>query len=88
MVTVNKDAVVRAVAEKTGLPLAAAKSAIEAFTDHVGMAAAEGATIRLMGFGSFSVKARRARTGRNPATGEVIEIPETRRLVFKASKAS
>ncbi|MEI2806229.1 MAG: HU family DNA-binding protein [Albidovulum sp.] len=88
MVTVNKDAVVRAVAEKTGLPLSATKSVIDAFTDHVGTAAAEGATIRLMGFGSFSVKARPARTGRNPKTGEAVAIPETRRLVFKASKAS
>lgn len=88
MVTVNKDAVVRAVAEKTGLPLSATKSVIDAFTDHVANAARQGDTIRLAGFGSFSVKARPARTGRNPATGQTIEIPETRRLVFKASRKS
>lgn len=88
MVTVNKETVVRAVAEKTGQPQSVARSAIDALTDYLRTAAAEGATIRIAGFGSFSVKARPARTGRNPATGEAIDIPETRRLTFKAFKAS
>lgn len=87
MGTVTKDAIVRAVAEKTGQPIAQAKAAIESFLDATKERAEAGDTIRLMGFGSFSVKARPARLGRNPGTGETIEIPETRRLTFKASKA-
>lgn len=86
MGTVDKEAIVRVVAERAGVPQTAAKAVIEAFTDHIATAAAEGATMRLRGFGSFSVKARPPRAGRNPATGQPIEIPETRRLVFKASK--
>ena len=44
-----------------------------------------GDTVALIGFGKFQVKARPARTGRNPATGHPIEIPESRKLHFKAS---
>lgn len=88
MGTVDKEAIVRAVADKVGISQVSAKAVIEAFTDHVTTAAEQGDTIRLRGFGSFSVKARPPRTGRNPATGQTIEIPETRRLVFKASKKS
>lgn len=88
MGTVSKDALVRAVAETTGQQMAVTKATIDAFLDTVRNRAEAGDTLRLMGFGSFSVKARPARMGRNPSTGEAIEIPETRRLVFKASKAS
>lgn len=88
MVTVNKDALARVVAEKASITLGAGKLAIDAVCDAIRERAEVGDTIRLIGFGSFSVKARPARNGRNPATGEPIAIPETRRLVFKASKAS
>lgn len=87
MATVNKDVLVRAVAETTGQQLAATKATIEAFLDATRGRAEQGDTIRLNGFGSFAVKARPARLGRNPATGEAIDIPETRRLTFKAAKA-
>ena len=88
MVTVNKDALVRDVAEGNGLPIKTAKDVIDAFLGRISAHAEGGATVRLTGFGSFSVKARPPRTGRNPATGAPIEIAETRRLVFKASKTS
>jgi len=88
MGTVTKDALVRTVAEATGQTNAAAKAAIEAFCDTVQSRAAAGDTIKLMGFGSFQVKARASRKGRNPSTGEEIDIAETRRLTFKASKVA
>ena len=89
MVTVNKDALARMVSERAGKPsIAEAKATIDAVLDTIRERAEAGDTIRIAGFGSFSVKARPARTGRNPATGLTIEIPETRRLTFKAFKAS
>ncbi len=87
MGTVNKDTLVKTVAEKTGASSAATKAIIEAFLDVTRDRAEAGDTIRLNGFGAFSVKARPARIGRNPATGEPLEIPESRRLMFKAAKA-
>jgi len=88
MVTVNKDALARVVVEKSGLSVTAAKLAVDDVLDAIRERAEAGDTIRIAGFGSFSVKARPARTGRNPATGEPIAIPETRRLHFKPFKAS
>jgi len=88
MGTVAKDALIKAVAEKTGATAAATRAAIDAFLDVTRTRAEEGDTVRINGFGSFSVKARPARKGRNPRTGETLEIAETRRLTFKASKVS
>jgi DNA-binding protein HU-beta len=88
MGTVHKEALIKAVAEKTGGTVAATRATVEAFIDLTRDRAEAGDTVRLMGFGSFSVKARPARMGRNPATGAAMEIPETRRLTFKASKAN
>ena len=88
MGTVNKEAVVRSAAEKAGMSLATARSVIEAFLDDVRARAEAGDTVRFTGFGSFQVRARAARQGRNPATGETIAIPESRKLTFKASKTT
>lgn len=86
MGTINKDTLVKLVAEKAGVTAAAAKATIEAFLDVTRDRAEAGDTVRLNGFGAFSVKARPARIGRNPATGEPMDIQESRRLVFKAAK--
>lgn len=86
MGTVNKDTLVKIVADKTGATMAATKATIDALLDVTRERAETGDTIRLNGFGAFSVKARPARVGRNPATGAPMEIPESRRLVFKAAK--
>jgi DNA-binding protein HU-beta len=86
MGTVTKDALVRRVAETTGQKIAAARATIDAFLDAAKALAEAGDTVRLMGFGSFQVKARPPRIGRNPKTGEAMEIAESRRLTFKASK--
>ena len=88
MGTMTKDALIRAVSEATGQPVTATKATIEAFCSTVQNRAAHGDTVKLMGFGTFQVKARAARMGRNPATGEQIEIAETNRLTFRASKVS
>jgi DNA-binding protein HU-beta len=88
MVTVGKDAIARDIAAKNNITVAAANLAIDAVTAAIRDHAQAGNNVRLIGFGSFSVRARPARTGRNPRTGEAVAIPETRRLVFKASKTS
>lgn len=87
MGTVNKSEVARIVAETAGLQLKQAEAAIDAALAEILRRANHGDTVRFIGFGAFSVKARPARTGRNPATGEAIPIPESRKLVFKAGKA-
>lgn len=83
---VHKKDLIREVAEATGATAKQVQSTIEQLLASIAFHAAQGATVRLTGFGSFAVKARPARTGRNPATGQQIEIPETTRLTFKASK--
>lgn len=88
MATVHKEALIKSVAGQTGQSVAATKATVEAFLDTARGRAEAGDTVRLTGFGSFSVKARPARMGRNPATGAAMEIPETRRLTFKASKSN
>lgn len=86
MVTVTKDALARLVTDKSaGGTLSEAKAMIDAIFETIRERAEAGDTIRTA-VGSFSVRARPARTGRNPATGEPLAIPETRRLVFKASR--
>jgi len=89
MVTIGKDALARLVSEKAGRPtVAETRDTIDALIETIRERTDAGDTIRILGFGSFCVKSRRARTGRNPRTGETVEIAETRRLHFKASRAS
>lgn len=88
MGTVNKSDLIRDVAVATGQTVAATQATVDAFLGTLKSRAELGDTIRLTGFGAFQVKARPARMGRNPRTGEPVEIPETRRLTFKASRIS
>jgi DNA-binding protein HU-beta len=60
---------------------------LDAFTDSIAVALKEGGTVSIIGFGTFSVKERAARTGRNPQTGAVIEISASKTPSFKAGKA-
>lgn len=83
----NKTQLIDVVAEKAELPKAQAKAAIEAFTDAVTDALKEGDEVTLVGFGTFGVRERAARTGRNPQTGKEIQIPAAKNPVFKAGKA-
>jgi DNA-binding protein HU-beta len=71
-------------AEKAGLTKADAKKALDAFVDSTGEALKKGDRVALVGFGSFSVSKRSARTGRNPQTGKEIKIPAKKVVKFKA----
>ena len=82
----NKVTLVAKIAEKSGLSKKQAELALGAFIDSVTEALKEGDKVQLMGFGTFEVKERAARTGRNPATGETIEIPAGKIPSFKAGK--
>ncbi|MDD9979324.1 MAG: HU family DNA-binding protein [Boseongicola sp.] len=75
------------VAEKAGLSKADAGSAVSAVLDTISVALAKGDKIALVGFGNFEVSERAAREGRNPATGETIQIAASKAVKFKAGKA-
>ena len=82
----TKVTLVAKIAEKTGLSKKQAELALGAFIDSVTEALKEGDKVQLMGFGTFEVKERAARTGRNPSTGATIEIPASKTPTFKAGK--
>jgi nucleoid DNA-binding protein len=71
---VNKDELARDVAAKSGLEVGQAKRALEATLSSIEEQMGEGNEVRLTGFGKFSVSERSARTGRNPRTGETMQI--------------
>lgn len=83
----NKTDFVNAIAEKTGLTKKDAEKALTAVTDIIRDTLVDGDKIQLVGFGSFEVKHRAARTGHNPRTSETIEIAAAKVPVFKAGKA-
>jgi DNA-binding protein HU-beta len=83
----NKSDLIDAMAEAADIPKTTAARALDAFTDSVAIALKEGGTVSIIGFGTFSVKERAARTGRNPQTGAVIEISASKTPSFKAGKA-
>lgn len=83
----NKSELIDAVAESADIPKAAAARAIDAFANAVAGALKSGDTVSLVGFGSFVVKQRPARTGRNPQTGAPINIAAAKVPAFKAGKA-
>lgn len=82
----NKTELVAAIAEKTGLKKEDAKKAVDAFVDVVTEGLVNGDKIALVGFGTFEVADRPARTGLNPLTGEKIEIAASKLPKFKAGK--
>ena len=83
----NKTELINAVAEKADLSKKDAEAAITAMVDAITEALAQEEKVQLVGFGSFEVKTRAARVGRNPRTGEEIPISEAKLPVFKAGKA-
>ena len=82
----NKTELIAAVAAKTGLTKKDAERVISATFETITEALVKGDKVAVAGFGSFEVKAREARVGRNPRTKETIQIPATRLPAFKASK--
>ena len=83
----NKNDLVQAVAVEANLSKADAARAVDAVLSSVGKALKQGDTVALVGFGTFQVKERAARTGRNPRTGEEIKIAASKNPVFQAGKA-
>ena len=79
----NKTELVAAIAEKAELSKKDAEKALKAFTEQL----KNGDKIQLVGFGTFEVAERAARTGQNPQTGKAIEIPASKAPKFKAGKA-
>ncbi|HCS90276.1 MAG: HU family DNA-binding protein [Thiohalocapsa sp. PB-PSB1] len=83
----NKSDLIDAMAEAAEIPKTAAARALDAFTESIAVALKGGDTVSIIGFGTFSVKERAPRTGRNPQTGEAIEIGASKTPSFKAGKA-
>jgi len=84
---VNKSELIDAVAASADIPKAQAGRALDAVLESVTSTLAKGEQVVLVGFGTFSVKDRAARTGRNPQTGDPIDIPAATIPSFKAGKA-
>lgn len=83
----NKTELISAVSEKAYISKIKAGLVIDAITDAVTQALVSGDDVSLVGFGTFEVRSRAKRTGRNPKTGEDITIPAARVPVFRAGKA-
>ena len=83
----NKNEIVAAIAEKSGLTKKDAEAALNAYTEVVTDALKAGDSVQLIGFGTFEVRERAARQGRNPHTGETIEIAAAKVPAFKPGKA-
>lgn len=83
----TKADLINSMSEKADLSKADAEKALKAFTDAVTEALKAGEKVALVGFGTFSVGERAARTGQNPQTGEKINIPAAKAPKFKAGKA-
>ncbi len=83
----NKSELIEAIAASADIPKAAAGRALDAMVDNVTGALQKGDQVVLVGFGTFAVKERAARTGRNPQTGAEIQIAAAKVPSFKAGKA-
>nr|WP_298892196.1 HU family DNA-binding protein [uncultured Acinetobacter sp.] len=82
----NKPELINAIAAKTGIKKTTIGEVIDALTNTVTEELANGGEVALIGFGTFSVKDRAERTGRNPKTGEPLHLPASKAPVFKAGK--
>lgn len=83
----NKSELVAAMAEKANVSKKAAEESLNAILDAVKDAMVKGDKVQLVGFGSFEVRTRAARKGKNPQTGAEMKIPACKAPVFKAGKA-
>ena len=82
----NKSQLIEAVVAKSGIKKKDAEAAISALTETIAEAMKNGDKVQLVGFGTFAVKERSARTGRNPKTGAAINVPASKHPAFSASK--
>ena len=82
----NKNDLVSAVAGSAGMSKADSAKAVEGVFGAISGALSSGGDVRIVGFGTFSVVNRKATTGRNPRTGQAIQIPASKQPKFKAGK--
>jgi DNA-binding protein HU-beta len=83
----TKNELAEQVAQRTGLPTSQARQVVEATIDVVSDELASGGEVALAGFGKFSVSQRAARQGRNPSTGQTIQIAASKAAKFSAASA-
>ena len=83
----NKGELIQAIANDANITKAQAQEAMDAFVSNVKKALKSGDKVTLVGFGTFSASTRAARMGRNPQTGQPIQIPQRRVAKFSAGKA-
>tara|TARA_Y100000590_G_scaffold382642_1_gene452748 strand:+ start:1863 stop:2138 length:276 start_codon:yes stop_codon:yes gene_type:complete len=84
---VNKNDLIAAVASSAGLSKSDATRSLESLLDTITNALKRGEKVSIVGFGNFSISERKATTGRNPRTGESIQIPASKRPKFSVGKA-
>jgi len=87
MIIMNKSELVSAIAKSAGLSKADSGRALDATVTAITESLAKGEPVTLIGFGTFEVRDRAARTGRNPRTGEELQIKASKNPAFKAGKA-
>lgn len=83
----NKSELIKSVAAENAMTQTLAAALVESVLKNIGSALVEGMEVDLHGFGKFSLAHREARTGRNPATGEAVQIAASNKVTFKAAKA-
>ena len=83
----NKTELIAAIAEKAGLPKATTAQALGALSESIVESLQKGEKVSWSGLGTFAVSERAARTGRNPQTGEAVQIAASKGVKFKAAKA-
>ena len=82
----NKQELINAIAADTGMTKTAVKIMLQSFEFRVTEALANGDEVKMIGFGTFKARPQPARIGRNPATGEEVEVPAKKRVSFVAGK--
>ena len=83
----NKRQLIKQIAVEADIPQAKAAAALESTVNLIIGAVVDGDKVQIPGFGTFQAKKREARQGRNPRTGEVVEVPASKAPVFRAGKA-
>ena len=82
----TKSQLIQAITAREKLSAVEVETVVNTILDTISGALASGGRVELRGFGSFGIKDRRARQGRNPKTGEPVQVPEKRAVFFKAGK--
>ena len=83
----NKNELIEELSDKTGFTKSDTQKFLNAYIDSVSKALRKGKDVQLVGFGTFKVTKRKARTGRNPQTGKELKIPAKKVPAFRAGKA-